>query len=205
MTSIGDNYRYNYQTIKDKEPAETETAEEVNQSVVESGKVPGKSLTRFCAGAVTRRSRRCSVPTDVAVGRAVCSARSGPPPWLIVWRLVPVEKKRKCRRRFKMVRRTRRATPYHRRGVLPSASLYAALKHAFRSWPKGADWKIDKIKTSRALCRQIDHVDRGLLKGRDDPQNEKVFPSRRTRGVLGPLRPVDGVALWKISSASCLH
>ena len=38
------------------------------------------------------------------------------------------------------------------------------------------DWKIDKIKYFLAHdVRQMDHVDRGLLKGEMIPQNEKVF------------------------------
>ena len=58
------------------------------------------------------------------------------------------------------------------------------------------DWKIDKIKYFLApSVRQIDHVDRGLLKGETIPQNEKVFsilePHTRwiSKGKAG--RPVE--------------
>ena len=58
------------------------------------------------------------------------------------------------------------------------------------------DWKIDKIKYFLAHdVRQMDHVDRGLLKGETIPQNEKVFsilePHTRwvSKGKAG--RPVE--------------
>ena len=136
---IGDNYRYNYQTIKDNVSLlKPKLLEEVNQSVVESGhKSSGKESDEILRGRCGSFVVETNVhyPTerqDAPRGRA---RRLGS----LLLRLVPVEKKRKSvRRRFKMVAEP--GVPLHIMSmpVLPSAiRLYAALKHAFRSWPKG--------------------------------------------------------------------
>ena len=117
---IGDNYRYNYQTIKDNVSLlKPKLLEEVNQLVVESGhkvagKEPGEILRGRCDSFVVETN--VHYPTDVNLLWDALYAPRGRARRLGSWcaRLAPVEKKRKSvRRRFKMVRRTRRATPYH--------------------------------------------------------------------------------------------
>ena len=78
---IGDNYRYNYQTIKDNVSLlKPKLLEEVNQSVVESGhKISGKSLTRFCAGAVAHLSLKpMIIPQNNLLWDALYAREVGP-------------------------------------------------------------------------------------------------------------------------------
>ena len=203
---IGDNYRYNYQTTKDNVSLlKPKLLEEVNQSVVESGhKSSGKESDEILRGRCGSFVVETNVhyPTDVNLLWDALYAPRGRARRLgsLCARLVPVEKKRKSvRRRFKMVRRTRRATPYHVNACLAFCdTLVRRVETCLPELAKRGipDWKIDKIKYFLAhSVRQIDHIDRGLLKGGTIPQNEKVFsilePHTRwnSKGKAG--RPVE--------------
>ena len=155
---IGDNYRYNYQTIKDNVSLlKPKLLEEVNQSVVESGhKSSGKESDEILRGRCGSFVVETNVhyPTDVNLLWDALYAPRGRARRLgsLCARLVPVEKKRKSvRRRFKMVRRTRRATPYHVNACLAFCdTLVRRVETCLPELAKRGipDWKIDKINTS---------------------------------------------------------
>ena len=142
---IGDNYRYNYQTIKDNVSLlKPKLLEEVNQSVVESGhKISGKESDEILRGRCDSFVVETNVhyPTDVNLLWDALYAPRGRARRLgsLCARLVPVEKSGSPSgggsKWF-----AEPGVPLHIMSmpVLPSAiRLYAALKHAFRSWPKG--------------------------------------------------------------------
>ena len=185
---VWDDYRYGYQRLVDNVSLlRPELLVAVNDLVVESGhavarKKPGAPLVGRCDSFVVETD--VHYPTDVsllwdamrclirAVGRA--AAKSGVRGWR-QWKHLT----RLVRRLFHRVRATRRARPEHVEAYLgrcldlvvrAEASLSVLVAHGVKAW------EIVEIEGYIAHAkRQIDQIDRRLLKGETIPQDEKVF------------------------------
>jgi hypothetical protein len=185
---VWDNHRYNYQNLVDNVSLlSPELLAAVNGLVVESGhavarKKPGAPLAGRCDSFVAETD--VHYPTDVSLlwdamrcllretGRA--AEKSGAGGWR-QWKHLS----RSVRRLFHRVRATRRARPEH-----VEAYLARCLELAARAEADLADlaahgakaWEIVEIEGYIAHAkRQIDQIDRRLLKGETIPHGEKVF------------------------------
>ena len=185
---VWDDYRYGYQRLVDNVSLlRPELLVAVNDLVVESGhavarKKPGAPLVGRCDSFVVETD--VHYPTDVsllwdamrsllrAVGRA--AAKSGVRGWR-QWKHLT----RLVRRLFHKVRATRRAHPEHVEAYLgrclelvarAEASLADLVAHGVKAWMiVEIDGYIAHAK------RQIDQINRRLLRGETIPQDEKVF------------------------------
>ena len=185
---VWDDHRYSYQRLVDNVGLlRPELLVEVNHLIVESGhgvagKKPGAPLAGRCDSFVVETD--VHYPTDVsllwdalrcllrAVGRA--AAKSGARGWR-QWKHLT----RLVRRLFHKVRVTRRASEEHVEAYLgrchelvarAEATLPDLVAHGVKAW------KIVEIESYIAHAkRQIDQVERRLLKGETIPQEEKVF------------------------------
>ena len=185
---VWDDYRYGYQRLVDNVSLlRPELLVAVNDLVVESGhavagKKPGAPLGGRCDSFVVETD--VHYPTDVsllwdamrclirAVGRA--AAKSGVRGWR-QWKHLT----RLVRRLFHRVRATRRARREHVEAYLgrclelvarAEASLADLVSHGVKAW------EIVEIEGYIAHAkRQIEQIERRLLKGETIPQDEKVF------------------------------
>ena len=185
---VWDKHRYKCQTLADNVSLlSPELLAAVNGLVVESGhaaagKKPGAPLAGRCDSFVAETD--VHYPTDVSLlwdamrcllretGRA--AEKSGAGGWR-QWKHLS----RSVRRLFHRVRATRRARPEH-----VEAYLARCLELAARAEADLADlaahgakaWEIVEIEGYIAHAkRQIDQIDRRLLKGETIPHGEKVF------------------------------
>ena len=185
---IWDKRKYEYQTVVDNVClVRPELLAEVGQLIVESGhavarKKPGERLRGRCDSFVVETD--VHYPTDVnllwdairclvrVTGRA--ASEHGVAGWR-QWRHLT----RSVKRLFNRVRSTRRARPEHVEAYLECCRdlverVQATLPElALRS---ATPWKLMNIEYYLGhAVRQIDHVERRLLKGETIPQDEKVF------------------------------
>ena len=203
-----DKKRYHYQTLVDNVSLLTpELLGKVNQLVVESGhtvvgKKPGEPLRGRCDSFVAETN--VHYPTDVSLLRdamrcmhrhaGLLGSKHKVPDWRQWMHLQETLKDK-----FNKIRNTRRAS---RKDIKAYLKLCAELIGRVKAFllelaAKGASpQKIDNIYNFvMHAVRQIDQIDRRLLKGETIPQNEKVFsffqPHTRwfSKGKAG--RPVE--------------
>ena len=185
---IWDKRKYEYQTVVDNVClVRPELLAEVGQLIVESGhavarKKPGEPLRGRCDSFVVDTD--VHYPTDVnllwdairclvrVTGRA--ASEHGVAGWR-QWRHLT----RSVKRLFNQVRSTRRARPEHVEAYLECCrdlverAQVTLPELALRS---ATPWKLINIEYYLGhAVRQIDHVERRLLKGETIPQDEKVF------------------------------
>ena len=185
---IWDKRKYEYQTVVDNVClVRPELLAEVGQLIVESGhavarKKPGEPLRGRCDSFVVETD--VHYPTDVNLlwdairclvretGRA--ASEHGVVGWR-QWRHLT----KSVKMLFNRVRSTRRARPEHVEAYLECCRdlverVQATLPElALRS---ATPWKLMNIEYYLGhAMRQIDHVERRLLKGETIPQDEKVF------------------------------
>ena len=185
---IWDKRKYEYQTVVDNVClVRPELLAEVGQLIVESGhavarKKPGEPLRGRCDSFVVETD--VHYPTDVnllwdamrclvrATGRA--ASEHGVAGWR-QWRHLTMSVKML----FNQVRSTRRARPEQVEAYLERCR--DLVERAQATLPdlalRGAtSWKLVNIEYYlEHAVRQIDHVERRLLKGETIPQDEKVF------------------------------
>ena len=185
---IWDKRKYEYQTVVDNVClVRPELLEEVGQLIVESGhavarKKPGERLRGRCDSFVVETD--VHYPTDVnllmdamrclvrVTGRAASEHEvAGWRQWRHLTQSV--------KRLFNQVRSTRRARPERVEAYLERCRYL--VERAQATLPdlvlRGAtSWKLTNIEYYLGHARrQIDHVERRLLKGETIPQDEKVF------------------------------
>ena len=185
---IWDKRKYEYQTVVDNVClVRPELLAEVGQLIVESGhavarKKPGERLRGRCDSFVVETD--VHYPTDVNLlwdairclvretGRA--ASEHGVVGWR-QWRHLT----KSVKMLFNRVRSTRRARPEHVEAYLECCrdlverAQATLLELALRS---ATPWKLMNIEYYFGhAVRQIDHVERCLLKGETIPQDEKVF------------------------------
>lgn len=185
---VWDEYRYKYQTLVDNVGLlRPELLVALNHLIVESGhavagKKPGAPLRGRCDSFVVETD--VHYPTDVSLlwdamrclirGTGRAATEHGVPGWR-QWKhlIVSVQKL------FHKVRSTRRARPEQVEEYL--SRCRALVLRAEATLPAliangAAPWDIEAIEGFlRHAMRQIDQVDRRLLKGETIPQHEKVF------------------------------
>ena len=184
----GDKRRYHYQTLIDNVNLLTpKLLGKINHLIVESGhtvmgKKPGAPLRGRCDSFVVETN--VHYPTDVNLswdamrcmlryaGRA--GSKHEVRGWR-QWKQLQVSIKDK----FNRIRKTRRASPKHIKAHLKACAELIGRVEALLLVlaAKGVPpQKINKIRNfSMHAVRQIDQIDRRLLKGETIPQNEKVF------------------------------
>ena len=203
-----DKKRYHYQTLVDNVSLlNPELLGKVNQLIVESGhtvvgKKPGAPLRGRCDSSVAETD--VHYPTDVNLLRDAmrCMLRSAAPLGskldIPKWRQW-MQLQKSVKKRFNEVRNTRRASRKDIKAYLKAcAKLIGRVEALLVELPeKGVPpQETDKIKQfAMHAVRQINQIDRRLLKGETIPQNEKVFsifePHTRwiSKGKAG--RPVE--------------
>ena len=185
---IGDKRRYHYQTLVDNVNLLTpKLLGKVNQLVVESGhtvvgKKPGAPLRGRCDSFVVETN--VHYPTDVNLlwdamrcmlrYAGLLGSKHNVSKWR-QWRHLQISLKDK----FNRIRKTRRASPKHIKAYLKACAELIGRVEALLLALAAKGVPPQKIDTIRHFAmhavRQIDQIDRRILKGETIPQNEKVF------------------------------
>ena len=183
-----DDYLYHYQTLVDNVSLlNPKLLGKVNQLIVEAGhtiagKKPGEPLRGRCDSFVAETN--VHYLTDVNLLKdamhcmlryAGCAGSKHEVPGSHQWKQLQVS----LNRRFNKVRKTRRASPKHIKAYLKACAELIGRVEALlvelvakREPPRKIDETANFLKHA---VRQINQIDRRILKGETIPHNEKVF------------------------------